>query len=885
MVRFIGTTPGHPIARPATLSANASSVETARAFLDRFGSAFGVSDEARELQVMDATTDTGARSTVRFQQVSGGVPVLAGEIVVNLDSRGDLLSVGGEVLPSPEISTTPLVRASEARQAARASVAKDAGVGLRHLKVSTATLWIYDSVLMGGPGLAVPTLVWRTEVRDGGAIDQLVLVDARLGSVALQFNQFETARNRRVCDAQNADTQVPCTSPVRTEGQAPVGNADVDGAYDYAGATYDFFKNTLGRDSLDGAGMTLNSTVRYCPTGYYCPWENAAWTGEQMVYGQGYASADDVVGHELTHGVTDYTSRLFYYYQSGAINESMSDVFGELIDLTDGMGTDTATTRWLLGEDLPIGAIRDMEDPPAYDQPDRMTSALYYGATSDNGGVHTNSGVNNKAAYLIVDGGTFNGQVVTSIGITKAAKIYYEVDAHLLTSAGDYSDLASALPQACNNLVGTSGITAADCTQVLHAVQAVEMSQVPSAAPAPEAPMCGPGQSATNLFFDDLENTGSGNWTKQTITGSNTWYYPMNPNPIVSDGPYATSGTKNFWGYDQSSMGDYSMAMTSGVAIPSGSSTFIRFAHAYLFEFGTNGFWDGGVFEYSTNGGASWLDAGSLPVDNGYSGVISASYGNPLGGRNAFTGSSRGYISSRFNLGALAGQNVRFRFRIGTDGSYDNWGWFVDDVRIYTCGSQVTNHTLTVSTTGAGTGTVTSNPAGINCGSTCSFQFTSGTPVTLSADAASGSTFDGWSGAGCSGAGTCQVVMNADVHVTAAFSQTEGPAPVKITSRVLGFYGTLGKYKLFHRHVKVRAIGHVSPNPGAEPLTYHLSNLRGGAWVEVQSADFTMTSGTVAIYWPKNAYPLGKYRISWSYDGNATYAPGVSPWTYFKVTR
>ena len=101
-----------------------------------------------------------------------------------------------------------------------------------------------------------------------------------------------------------------------------------------------------------------------------------------MYYGTGFTSGDDVVGHELAHGVTEFTSNLFYYYQSGAINESLSDVFGELVDLTNGRGTDTPAVRWQLGEDLPaIGVIRDMENPrpPAAPDPDRMTSPDYFG--------------------------------------------------------------------------------------------------------------------------------------------------------------------------------------------------------------------------------------------------------------------------------------------------------------------------------------------------------------------------------------------------------------------------------------------------------------------------------------------------------------------------
>src|SRR4029077_1103487 len=93
--------------------------------------------------------------------------------------------------------------------------------------------------------------------------------------------------------------------------------------------------------------------------------------------------------------------------------------------------------------------------------------------------VHTNSGVNNKAAYLMVDGGSFNGQTITGVGIPKVAKIYYGVQTQLLTPAADYGDLYDALYQGCNNLVGTSGITSADCQEVRKATLAVEMNLVP----------------------------------------------------------------------------------------------------------------------------------------------------------------------------------------------------------------------------------------------------------------------------------------------------------------------------------------------------------------------------------------------------------------------
>jgi bacillolysin len=688
-LRFIGSDPGNSIDRPPGLSATAPPSAVARAFLERYGKGFGIQDQARELRVTSSERASAGRSVVRFQQLHQGVPVLGGELIVNLDKHGDLLSANGEASPTSHVSVVPSVQRPAATEAALTAVAKENDVSTGKLHASEPSLWIYDARILGGPGPDIPVLVWRLDVTGEGKepIDELVLIDARLGTVALHFSQVETAKDRWVCDANSTSSGYPCTAPVRTEGGPASAVQDVNDAYDFAGDTYDFYAANFGRDSLDDAGLTLKSTVRYCPSPAQCPFQNAFWDGEQMVYGAGFAAADDVVAHELTHGVTTSTSNLFYFYQSGAINESLSDVFGEFVDLTNGVGTDTAQTRWLLGEDIPgFGAGRDMENPPSFGDPDRMTSPNYTADVDerDNGGVHTNSGVNNKTAFLITDGGAFNGRTVTGLGIPKTANIYYEGETHLLTSASDYGDLFNALHQACNNLIGTAAITAADCGEVANATLATEMDQTPPAAPNPEAPVCSPGQSVSTLFLDDLENPASGNWALQTAAGVNAWFYPQDPNPIGLEGPYATSGKTNFWGYDQLFTADYSIAMTRSVAVPAGS-TFLRFNHAYWFEKSASSAFDGGVVEYSTNGGASWSDAGPLFTDVGYNGTLVSTGTNPLRGRNAFTRRSNGYVSSRVSLSSLAGQNVRFRFRIGTDVNGDDIGWFVDDVRIYGC--------------------------------------------------------------------------------------------------------------------------------------------------------------------------------------------------------
>ena len=149
-------------------------------------------------------------------------------------------------------------------------------------------------------------------------------------------------------------------------------------------------------------------------------------------------------------------------------------------------------------------------------------------------------------------------------------------------------------------------------------------------------------------------------------------------------GLYAQSGIHSLYA------DDYPAAITDANArlvpftVP--NNAYLHFAHAFGFEsFGDPYYFDGGVLEYSTNAGSTWLDAGSLIDFNGYKGTIYNDWNNPLRGRPAFVGSSHGYISTRLNLASLAGQTVTFRWRMGLDDVVSAWGWWVDNVKVYTC--------------------------------------------------------------------------------------------------------------------------------------------------------------------------------------------------------
>lgn len=200
---------------------------------------------------------------------------------------------------------------------------------------------------------------------------------------------------------------------VRTEGTPPTGDPAVDETYDGLGATYALFSDAYGRSSVDGAGQPLLATVHYGRD-----YDNAFWNGAQMVLGDGdgevfqrFSKSLTVIGHELTHGVIQYTANFVYQDQAGALNESVADVFGTLVEQKL-RGQTAEQASWLIGEGLFTPevsgtALRSMSAPgTAYDDdvlgkdPQPANMADYVETTSDNGGVHLNSGIPNHAFYL-----------------------------------------------------------------------------------------------------------------------------------------------------------------------------------------------------------------------------------------------------------------------------------------------------------------------------------------------------------------------------------------------------------------------------------------------------------------------------------------------------
>ena len=394
------------------------------------------------------------RTYVRLPQTYDGVPVLGGQAIVQLDTAGGVQFVLGTVgrrsrLPvSDRLPVVPRVGADAAAELARALVAERYGVAA--FASRDPELVVFEPSLFGNAGS--PRLTWHVKVAaDEPWIGELVLVDAHTGEIAFHFSEVATALNRSVRNANNVAGSTG--SVARSEGGAPTGDAEVDAMYDFCGHTYNFYQAQVAQDSIDGGGHPIEAHVRYCSSSAACPMPNAFWSDstEKIYFGEGTAT-DDIVAHELTHGVTYFAGGLFYWNESGAINESMSDVFGELVDLTNGAGLDAPVNRWQIGEGSSLGVIRSMADPTLYGHPDRRFSPLWHLALSDNRGVHLNSGVGNKLAYLLVDGDTFRGFTIAGMGVGPVADLYDEVLQNLLTPSSTYYDLYAALTQAALNL-------------------------------------------------------------------------------------------------------------------------------------------------------------------------------------------------------------------------------------------------------------------------------------------------------------------------------------------------------------------------------------------------------------------------------------------------
>lgn len=726
-VRTLAATPGQPLRRPAGLTSGATPEAAARAVLREYAPALGLSDGGRSLRVERTVAVAGGHHVVRFGQWVGGVPVLGAGVSVSVARDGRALGVVAKLAERAAAPARPAVTAATALRSARATGAP----------AGPPVLALFDPAALGAPGRPGAVPVWRVAVTrsTGGAAD--VLVDGRTGRVVLATDGVRGAAAQRVCDlagknvsldADSAGYRCAAGDPAVVAAPSSSAVTDVKQAYDHAAATASFYSTLFGRNSIDGAGGPIVSTTRVCktPGGYEseaepCYHAGAFWDGQQMVYAPGYAAAKDLVAHELTHGVTQHTSNLFSAYQSGAIDESMSDVFGELVQRA--ANPTDLSGPWLLGEDLPTGSIRDLGAPENSAQPSSMTDPLYAapeydaaGLLVDNGGVHTNSGVGNRAAYLVAQ----------SLGLAKTAHLYYRT-LLALPSGANYADLAGTLSATCTSMVslalpalpgGTVTTTDADCAAVGRAIDAVQMTTPPTApgsAPA-EAGECPTGTTRDRtLLSDGFEGAapagGAGRWTlagaAPVASGRNAGFSVYAPaTPPARDESWAHTGRSALIG--ETADGGLATALgatarlTTPVPIPAGTHTFLRFAHVKQLDtdLATEEHFDGGTVSAVPASGPA-VDLGRparRDSEQGYDGPVVD------GPAAAFGGYSAGYGTTRFDLSEFAGTSIRPQFTVQGDVVASTF-WLIDDVEIYTCAKPLPEAARTVTVTGTEPGT------------------------------------------------------------------------------------------------------------------------------------------------------------------------------------
>jgi bacillolysin len=408
------TATGTVTLRRLGLASTAGAGSVARAAVERYADLLGVPDARAQLRYAGTTADALGQRHVRFEQTAGGVPVYDGVVTVHLARDADALTgfTAGVSSATSGAATQPSVSADQARAVAAAQVA-DARL------VDAPRLVVYTGVPLGSHPA---TLSWAVDVTSTTRPERkLVFVDAASGRVTDALDRTEFVKNRTVYDANGSTAS---GSLVRVEGGPATGDPDADNAYDFTGATYDYYASTFGRDSYDGAGAELVSFVHY-GVGY----QNAFWDGFEMVYGDGFA-VNDVTAHELTHAVTEHTAALEYSDQPGALNESLSDQAAWDVDAGDST----------IGEDLPVGAVRDLRDPGAHGQP--ATAAGYVCTTTDHGGVHVNDGIPNKVYANLID----------ALGRGPAQQVRYRVQTTYLGPNATFADARAAEEQAASDL-------------------------------------------------------------------------------------------------------------------------------------------------------------------------------------------------------------------------------------------------------------------------------------------------------------------------------------------------------------------------------------------------------------------------------------------------
>lgn len=722
-------------------------VAKSASFLARYGSLFGLTDPATELQLTTVQTDTLVFTDLTYMQSNGGVPVFGGILRTHFDATGKLTAVNGVAVPVAGVNTTPSIQTTAAEAVALAALQSSSQVDDPLQIIATQLYIVQPELLKSASGPLY--LAYQIEIANRTyTVRRFVFVEAHTGKVLFTLNGIhelerevsEGSLNNKVWDEGNGNPEpIPAGWASGSTAQVNAWNEELAGAKE----AYNLFGSLTNGAwlSYDGQEATMR-TVNNDPQ-ISCP--NANWNSVSTNYCNG-VTGDDTVAHEWVHAYTEYTSNLLYAWQAGALNESYSDIWGEVVDLLNGRGTDSPLSlrtagscstlgtgapandtsyRWLSGEDdLAFGgAIRDMWNPVCYGDPGKVTDTQYTCdvTLADDGGVHTNSGVPNHLFALLVDGGIYNNTTVNAIGLTRAAHLYWRAQRAYLTPVSDFSDHAAALTAACTDLIGqplyaltTAGpaswgtvapetITVAHCTAVAAAITAVELRTPPSKCNltpllAPNAPALCAAPTVPTTFYQQSWENGLDHWTvgRRALLHPNQFTIP--DWSVVTDLPDGRSGSGAF-GPDPIYNGDNCQTLDeSGVVylqsppltVPTYATTpRLAFDHWLATEVG----WDGGNLKIRVNGGGWTTVAATALRFNSYNATLNTlNNTNPLAGEPAFTGSNHSsakgsWGQTQVDLSSYArpGDQIELRFELGLDGCNGLVGWYVDDVHAYAC--------------------------------------------------------------------------------------------------------------------------------------------------------------------------------------------------------
>ncbi|MET1256294.1 M4 family metallopeptidase [Aliikangiella maris] len=396
--------------------------------------------------------DETGRMHVHFNQTINGLKVYGTSMILHSEiTSNSLTSISGNIYAltgSLAVDSTPANSLSIISAHDNGLQAKTAALSIGDITAEPELAYIF---LESGE----TRLAWKVEVKYPGG-HEYTFYDALTNELVDRYPLMHSAKSWKTYTLNGGSSNQAPGRLLCTNNQSCGNNQAAQRAHDGASKVYDYYSQKHGRDSLNGNGMTMISSVDLGEA-------NAYWTGSQMLYGRGgsfdndLTSDFDVIGHEFTHGVTQYTSGLVYRNESGALNEAWSDIFGVTIEAYK---NGTSSPAWLLGDDLyntPGKALRYMNNPTK----DNISKDWYperYLGQADNGGVHWNSGIANLAYVLLVDGGKHprgkSNVQVPSIGMTKAEKIFYRAGVTYMSQNTNFAGARTATVKAATDLYG-----------------------------------------------------------------------------------------------------------------------------------------------------------------------------------------------------------------------------------------------------------------------------------------------------------------------------------------------------------------------------------------------------------------------------------------------